>query len=160
MNAERFNAVWSGPLGHFGVRVADDYVTAIERLPSGSERDADHPLAAETVRQLAAWYEDPTRPFTLPLAPARTPFQRRFRELLVRVPAGAVCTYGELAEQLGSAPRAVGGACRVNPLPLVVPCHRVIAAGGGIGGYGGRWGDGPDVDFKQRLLAHERALAR
>lgn len=160
MNGREFNAVWSGPLGAFGVRVRDDYVVGIERLPGGEARNADHPLAAETVRQLAAWYDDPSRPFTLPLAPAPTPFQRRFRELLCAVPAGDVCTYGELAERMASAPRAVGGACRANPLPLVVPCHRVIATGGGIGGYGGRWGEGPDVDFKQRLLQHERELVQ
>lgn len=160
MNACRFNAVWKGPLGPVGVRVEDDYVVAIERLEDDRERDADHPLAAEVVRQLAAWFEDPARPFTLPLAPAPTPFQRRFRQLLCRVPPAAVCTYGELARQLGSAPRAVGGACRANPLPLVVPCHRVIASGGGIGGYGGTWGRGAAVEFKQRLLEHERRLMR
>lgn len=158
MNAGDFNAVWPGPFGAVGVRVDDDYVLAIERLQGGLARDADHPLAAETVRQLAAWFADPSRPFALPLAPAPTPFQRRFRRLLCEVPAGAVCTYGELAARLGSAPRAVGGACRANPLPLVVPCHRVIATGGGIGGYGGSWGEGAEVDFKQQLLAHERGL--
>jgi len=156
--ADGFNAVWTSPLGAIGVRVAQDYVVGIERLEGWRERDADHPLAAEAVRQLAAWFDDPARPFALPLAPASTPFQRRFRGLLCEVPAGQVCTYGELAGRLGTAPRAVGGACRANPLPLVVPCHRVIATGGGIGGYGGRWGEGPDVDFKQRLLEHERAL--
>lgn len=156
MTGQRFNAIWSGPLGRIGVRVQDDFVVAIEQLEPGPAQAADHPLAAETVRQLAAWYEDPSRPFSLPLAPAPTPFQRRFRALLCTVPAGETRSYGELARQLASAPRAVGGACRANPLPLVVPCHRVIAADGGIGGYGGAWGSGEAVDFKQRLLLHER----
>lgn len=158
MNSRDFNAIWPGPLGSIGVRVDDDYVLALERLESGPGKDADHPLAAETVRQLAAWFDDPAREFSLPLAPARTPFQRRFRELLCSVPAGEVRTYGELARALRSAPRAVGGACRANPLPLVVPCHRVVAANG-IGGFGGDWGEGSAVAYKQQLLDLERRLA-
>lgn len=160
MTGDRFDAIWNGPLGRFGVRVDDDFVTAIDWLPPGPEQPATHPLAAETVRQIAAWFADPAFRFALPLAPAPTPFQRRFRDVLCAVPAGEVRTYGEIAATLASAPRAVGGACRANPLPLVVPCHRVVAADG-IGGYGGDWGAGPAVAFKQRLLEMEwRRLER
>lgn len=155
MNEIHFQAIWNGPFGRVGVRVDDDFVTAISRLESGAERAATHPLAAETVRQLAAWADDPDFRFTLPLAPAPTPFQRRFREALCAVPPGEVRTYGQLAAVLASAPRAVGGACRANPLPLVVPCHRVVGADG-IGGYGGDWGKGPEVDFKLWLLEREK----
>ncbi|MDX1610256.1 MAG: methylated-DNA--[protein]-cysteine S-methyltransferase [Halofilum sp. (in: g-proteobacteria)] len=156
MSEAPYDAVWNGPLGRIGVRVSDDYVTDIDWLAAGPARTSTHPLAAETVRQLAAWFDDPGRfRFSLPLSPAPTPFQRRFRERLCAVPPGEVRTYGALAAELNSAPRAVGGACRANPLPLVVPCHRVVAADG-IGGYGGDWGAGPAVDFKQRLLDLER----
>lgn len=157
MNETGYQAIWNGPLGRVGVRVDDDFVTAISRLEPGPEHAATHALAAETVRQLAAWADDPAFRFTLPLAPAPTPFQRRFREALCAVPAGEVRTYGQLAAVLASAPRAVGGACRANPLPLVVPCHRVVGADG-IGGYGGDWGRGPEVDFKQWLLERERSM--
>lgn len=157
MNETAFQAIWIGPPGRVGVRVDDDFVTTIERLDAGPELTATHPLAAEAVRQLAAWFDDPAFRFSLPLAPAPTPFQRRFREVLCAVPPGEVRTYGELATALGSAPRAVGGACRVNPLPLVVPCHRVVGADG-IGGYGGDWGKGPEVDFKLWLLERERSM--
>ena len=147
-------AIWDGPLGRFGICVADDLVTGIERLEAGPSQAAAHPLAAETVRQLEAWWADPWHCFELPLAPAPTPFQRRFREALCAVPAGEVVTYGELAQRLRSGPRAVGNACGANPLPLLVPCHRVIAASG-IGGYGRDGPDGPAVEFKRRLLARE-----
>lgn len=157
MNETGYQTIWNGPLGRVGVRVDDDFVTAISRLEPGPEHAATHALAAETVRQLAAWADDPAFRFTLPLAPAPTPFQRRFREALCAVPAGEVRTYGQLAAVLASAPRAVGGACRANPLPLVVPCHRVVGADG-IGGYGGDWGRGPEVDFKQWLLERERSM--
>lgn len=149
-----YAAVWAGPMGRFGIAVADDCVTRIDRLPDTPGRPPEHPLAAEVVRQLAAWCEDPRHRFDLPLAPAPTPFQRRFRAQLLVVPPGEVVTYGELAACLGSAPRAVGGACGANPLPIVVPCHRVVAAGG-IGGYGRGARHGEAVAFKWWLLERE-----
>ena len=149
-----YAAIWRGSAARFGIAVADDYVTAIERLPDGPAQPAGHPLAAEVVRQLSAWFEHPRHRFDLPLAPAPTPFQRRFRDALLTVPPGEVVTYGELARRLRSAPRAVGGACGANPLPIVVPCHRVVAADG-IGGYGRDDGDGEAVAFKRWLLGRE-----
>ena len=148
------DAIWCAPGVRLAIAVADDYVTGIERLLPGPEQRPAHPLAAETVRQLAIWFDDPGHRFDLPLAPAPTPFQRRFRETLMAVPPGQVITYGELARRLGSAPRAVGGACGANPLPIVVPCHRVVAADG-IGGYGRDGGDGEAVAFKRWLLGRE-----
>lgn len=150
----RYQAVWRGVGARFGIVVADDLVRRIDRLRDGPGQAPDHPLAAEAVRQLAAWRDDPRHRFDLPLAPAPTPFQRRFRRALLAVPAGEVVTYGELARRLGSAPRAVGGACGANPIPIVVPCHRVVAAGG-IGGYGRDVGDGDAVAFKRWLLGRE-----
>lgn len=152
-----YDAIWTSPCGRLGVRVADDYVTAVDWLPAGPDRAADHPLAAEAVRQLAAWFEDPRRSFQLPLAPAPTPFQRRVREAMRAIAPGETRTYGQLAAELATAPRAIGGACRCNPITLVVPCHRVVAQDG-IGGYGGDWGAGPAIDQKARLLAFERGL--
>jgi methylated-DNA-[protein]-cysteine S-methyltransferase len=86
---------------------------------------------------------------------AGTPFQRRVWHALRRIPSGCTRSYGELARELGSSARAVGGACRRNPIPIVVPCHRVIAAGGGAGGFmGQRSGDA--LAIKTWLLDHER----
>ena len=79
-------------------------------------------------------------------------------EALQRIASGKTRTYGELARELHSSPRAVGGACGANPLPLVVPCHRVIAAGGRIGGFMGAASEGFELGIKRWLLAHEGAL--
>jgi AraC family transcriptional regulator, regulatory protein of adaptative response / methylated-DNA-[protein]-cysteine methyltransferase len=91
-------------------------------------------------------------PPDLPLAPAGTPFQRDVWDALRRIPPGSTATYGQIAAAIGrpGAARAVGAACGANPLALVVPCHRAVPAGGGLGGY--RWG----VERKSRLLEMER----
>lgn len=116
-------------------------------------RPPDNPLVEEAVRQIEAYFEDPRRVFAFPLAPAPTPFQQAVRAALCAIPPGRTRTYGEVARTLGSAPRAVGGGCRANPVPLVVPCHRVLAAGG-RGGFAGER-DGPAIAIKQWLLRHE-----
>ena len=91
--------------------------------------------------------------FKLPLMPAGTEFQKRVWALLQAIPPGQVKTYGELAGELGSSPRAVGNACRANPVPLFIPCHRVVSRTG-IGGFAGDRVGGR-VRIKQQLLAHE-----
>lgn len=83
-----------------------------------------------------------------PLAEARSPFQSRMRQCLLRIPPGETLTYGEIARQLGTAPRAMGQALGANPLPLLVPCHRVVAAHG-PGGFS------CGLEWKRRLLAFE-----
>ncbi|VAW93485.1 Methylated-DNA--protein-cysteine methyltransferase [hydrothermal vent metagenome] len=82
-----------------------------------------------------------------------TTFQKRVWAVLQKIPAGKVKTYGEVAKQLNSSARAVGNACRANPIPLIVPCHRVIAKTG-IGGFSGKT-NGASIDRKRWLLAHE-----
>ncbi|MCX8144706.1 MAG: methylated-DNA--[protein]-cysteine S-methyltransferase [Azovibrio sp.] len=112
------------------------------------------PLAALVARQLTAWLADARWRFDLPLAPCGTPFQRRVWQQIASIPLGETRSYGQLAQALGSAPRAVGGACGANPLPLIVPCHRVLAAHGGLGGFNRARG-GFLLDVKRWLLAHE-----
>lgn len=85
-----------------------------------------------------------------PLAPPKTPFQQKMRQGLLEIPAGETRTYGELAKRLGTSPRAMGQALGANPLPLLIPCHRVVAATG-LGGFS----DG--LEWKKRLLALEGA---
>lgn len=87
------------------------------------------------------------------LQPGGTPFQRRVWQRLRRIPCGQVMRYGELAQELGSSARAVAGACRANPIPILIPCHRVIAATG-PGGYMGKTG-GQTLAIKRWLLQHE-----
>ncbi|MFP4146527.1 MAG: methylated-DNA--[protein]-cysteine S-methyltransferase [Halorhodospira sp.] len=115
-----------------------------------------HPAAVQAVATLERWIRDPSAPAGLPRAPAPTLFQERLRQALLAMPPGEVVTYGHLARQLGTSARAVGAGCRANPLPLLVPCHRVVAATG-PGGYAGNT-QGVWVRFKRWLLEQERAL--
>ncbi len=105
-------------------------------------------------QQLEAYFAGDLKIFDLPLAPAGTTFQRRVFAAMAAIPFGATRSYGALAAELGSVARAVGGACGANPLPILIPCHRVLAAGGRLGGFSG----GGGVPTKTWLLRHEGAL--
>jgi methylated-DNA-[protein]-cysteine S-methyltransferase len=104
--------------------------------PAEDARDA---ILDETARQLRAYFAGKRRDFELPLAPTGTPFQRRVWQALLEIPYGETFSYSEIAMRLDApaAARAVGLANGRNPIPIVIPCHRVIGAGGGLVGYGG-----------------------
>jgi len=112
-------------------------------------------LAREVCAQLRAYLSDSRHPFDLPLDLAGSAYQLRVWRALSRIPAGRVLSYGELAAKLTSGARAVGNACRANPVPIVVPCHRVVSCAG-LGGFMG--GRAPaQLNLKRWLLAHECA---
>jgi len=150
-----YSAVLSAPGFSIGVRCNEDEITEISYLEAQPEVAPKTPLAREAVRQLRAWMKDPSFQFGLPLAPAGTHFQRRVWDQISSIPAGKTMSYGEVAAAIRSGPRAVGNACGRNPYPMVVPCHRVIAANQGLGGFG-RQGGGFLLDIKRWLLQHER----
>jgi len=150
-----YDAIVAAPGFALGIRcTGEDWISAIDFLPPQAGLPARNPLAVLAVRQLTAYLQDPDAPFGLPLQPAGTPFQRRVWAQIEAIPRGATCTYGQIATALHNAPRAVGQACGANPYPLVVPCHRVVAANGGLGGFD-RHGGGFLLDVKRWLLAHE-----
>lgn len=158
LDTEAHDACIPAPFGCIGVRLAGDFVTRIEYLPPGSAlRPPRDPLAVEACRQLERYLDDPHFPFDLPIALDGTPFRRRVWEALRRIPVGVVLTYGELADRLGTVARPLGGACGSNPVPPVVPCHRVVARDG-LGGFMGRT-DGHPMEVKRWLLRHEGVLA-
>lgn len=107
--------------------------------------------ADDAVGQLEEYFNGRRRAFELPLDLNGTDFQRRVWERLTRIPYGATATYAEVAAAIGRprASRAVGGACGANPLPIIVPCHRVLASGGRLGGFGG------GLEMKRALLRRE-----
>ena len=127
----------------------------IERNEPRAEvaEDPGDDLLVRVRRQLLEWGEGRRRSFDLPLDLRGTPFQLRCWAELQRIPHGQTRTYGELARRVGrpGASRAVGGANGANPVPVIVPCHRVVAARG-LGGFGG------GLELKRRLLEHEGAL--
>ena len=156
MNAP-YQAVVTAPGFALGVRCTDDEITEIEFIEPRPAEAPVNALAAEAVRQLRAWLADPAFAFGLPLRPAGTLFQRRVWQQIADIPAGETRTYGQLAKDLKNAPRAVGQACGANPYPVVVPCHRVVASGGGLGGFNRERG-GFLLDVKRWLLKHEGSL--
>ena len=158
LQAARFCAIVAFPGMRVGVRTCDGAVVEITYLPpSIAERAPVNALAARALRQLEHYRADPDAVFDLPLAIEGTDFQRRVWAALCEIPRGRTLRYGEMAKQLGSAARAVGQACGANRLPVVIPCHRVVAAGG-LGGFAHHT-DGYLLEAKRWLLAHEGALA-
>jgi methylated-DNA-[protein]-cysteine S-methyltransferase len=137
-----------------GVRCDEHEIAQIAFLQPRPEYAAANALAAEAARQLRAYLIDPDFVFDLPLRASGSVFQRRVWAQIAAIPNHQTRTYGQLAQALHNAPRAVGQACGANPFPLVVPCHRVIASGGRLGGFA-RQGDGFLLDIKRWLLAHE-----
>ena len=154
MSRAPYAAVLSAPTFAIGVCCNDDEITAIEYLEPRTGIAPKTPLAKEAVRQLRAWLKDPRFEFGLPLAPAGTNFQRRVWEQISSIPAGQTKSYGEVAAAIHSGPRAVGNACGANPYPIVVPCHRVVGANRGLGGFARQRG-GFLLDIKKWLLQHE-----
>jgi methylated-DNA-[protein]-cysteine S-methyltransferase len=149
------------PLGPLRLVATADALTEIwlpGETPSGAPDPvgaAAPPPLAEARRQLEAYFAGDLREFDLPLAPAGTPFQREVWERLRAIPYGRTVSYGELARRLGrpDAVRAVGAANGRNPLPIVIPCHRVIGSDGRLVGYGG------GLAAKAMLLDHEQRVA-
>jgi methylated-DNA-[protein]-cysteine S-methyltransferase len=142
------------PFAVVALRTRADRLTSLEYLPLTAKELAPRTsLAVEACRQVACYVADARFRFDLPLELEGTPFRRRVWLQIAAIPSGSALTYGAIAARLGSAARAVGAACGDNPVPLVVPCHRVLAAGG-IGGFM-HASDGFALDVKRWLLAHE-----
>jgi methylated-DNA-[protein]-cysteine S-methyltransferase len=157
MTATRYDIVMDTPPGRLGIRLQDRQVSGVDYVSRRTPlRPAASPFARQVARALRAWMQDAATPLDLPVLLSGTEFQQRVWTALQSIPRGEVRTYGEIARQLGSGARAVGNACRRNPLSILVPCHRVVAAGG-VGGYGGRTG-GAVLERKRWLLRHEGFL--
>jgi methylated-DNA-[protein]-cysteine S-methyltransferase len=154
--AGHYDAVLAFPAMQVGVRVEADAIREIVYLPrSVPPRAPRNALAARAAGQLERYLADPDFRFDLPLADAGTAFQRRVWRAICAIRRGRTLSYGEMARVLATAPRAVGQACGANPFPLVVPCHRVVAATG-IGGFAHQ-GAGFLIEVKKWLLRHEQA---
>jgi methylated-DNA-[protein]-cysteine S-methyltransferase len=142
------------PLGELTVFEEDGSIIALD-WGRGAGAGQATPVLAAARSQLDAYFDDPATVFDLPLAPAGTPFRRRVWEAMRAIPLGRTESYGAIAARLGSSARAVGGACGANPIPIIIPCHRVVGADGRLGGYSG----GEGADTKRFLLAHEQGAA-
>jgi methylated-DNA-[protein]-cysteine S-methyltransferase len=141
------------PLGKLTLTSAGGALIALDWNLADTYTDNDTVLE-EAARQLRQYFAGKRTGFDLPMDPHGTPFQKRVWSAMLEIPCGKTATYGGLARQLESAPRAIGGACGRNPLPIVIPCHRVVG-GAGKGGYSGLGG----LTTKDWLLNHEMAMA-
>jgi methylated-DNA-[protein]-cysteine S-methyltransferase len=152
------------PVGPLMVEHDGAAVTAIHYWPQGAHPPAgtrveptrDDALGWAVATQLREYFAGTRRDFELPLAPRGTDFRNRVWDALRAIPFGETRTYRDIAAQVGQPKgmQAVGQANRHNPIPIVIPCHRVIATNG-IGGYSGEDGDGKELDTKRWLLRHE-----
>lgn len=145
------------PFHRLGVTMVDGQVTGIAMVDDTICVPPSTPSERAIAHEIEAYCHDPSHAWQLSAVLLGTPFQQRVWTLLQSIPPGKTRTYGSLAASLGTSARAVGNACRRNPVLLVVPCHRVVAAVG-LGGFSGarlgRW-----LDVKRALLAHEGAIA-
>ena len=144
------------PFAVLGIRTAGEQLTGIEYLPKGAATLAPINRFAERVcRQIDRYLDDPSHLFDLPFDFRGTDFQCRVWREIHAIPPGKTLSYTDIARRLKTAPRPVGGACGANRLPIVIPCHRVLAADG-IGGFMHSRGGYP-IEVKRWLLRHEGA---
>lgn len=141
---------------HLAITTTNKGLSGIDYVHNLAPQDPSDEVAEQVVEQLEKYFDDPHWAFDLPLDLAGTPFQQRLWRFLYSVPVGQTDTYGHLANDLQSGAQAVGQACRRNPVPVVVPCHRIISQQG-MGGYVGEV-DGEKMRIKKALLAHEGYL--
>jgi len=155
-----FDACVRTPFASLGITTSDTHVTGLRFLAPDTPAKAPRrdSLAHLVCVQVQAYLEDGRFEFDLPLRMSGTHHRLAVWEAMQRIPAGRTRTYGELASELRSSARAVGGACGANPIPLIVPCHRIIAASGRIGGFMGAKAEGFELGIKRWLLEHEGAL--
>lgn len=140
------------PLGPLAVAERDGAVVSVDW--GEAAEGAATPVLAQAAQQLGDYFDGRLRSFDLPLAPEGTPFLRKIWRRLATIPYGKTVTYGALARATSTAPRAVGMACGRNPIPIIVPCHRVVGLNGAMVGYSGAGG----LDTKQRLLDFELSV--
>jgi methylated-DNA-[protein]-cysteine S-methyltransferase len=149
-----FHAKLDMPFALVGIRTEGAMLAEIVYLPrSAGALDPANALAERACAQIEKYAADPSYRFELPLKQVGTAFQRRVWDQIAAIPCGKTRTYGDIARTLRSAPRAVGQACGTNYFPLVIPCHRVVAAGG-MGGFA-HASSGYLIEVKRRLLLHE-----
>ncbi|MDP2694903.1 MAG: methylated-DNA--[protein]-cysteine S-methyltransferase [Gallionella sp.] len=143
------------PFGVLGIRCSEDALTGIDFLPASEKPQRAAGAFAESVcAQLLRYLENPDAQFFVPLELNGTPHQQKVWQAMLAIPRGQTRSYGELAAELKSCAQAVGQACGANPIPVIIPCHRVVGKAG-LGGFA-RHTSGDPLDIKRWLLAHEQ----
>lgn len=152
-----YQAIIASPIGNLGIYIENDKLVKIDYLSNNSSLKKPTLISAKKiVADLKYYFKTPTHPFTLSLALSGTKFQQQVLKELLNIPVGETRSYGDIAKKLNTSPRAVGNACRRNPIPIVIPCHRVTAKNH-IGGYSGDI-TGKKIAIKNWLLCHEKNI--
>ncbi len=154
-NQKIYSAVVSTPIGNLGLCVNQDGITQINFIRGDCEPfvDGANPLVSRAINELEHYFSGQLKHFQTPFLPSGTSFQQKAWQALLSIPYGKTVTYGELANKLKTSPRAIGNACRANPLLILVPCHRVLGANS-LGGYSGQT-RGEQLAIKRWLLELE-----
>ena len=141
------------PVGRLALQAEGETLTGVRWAGAGerARNDKPSPVLKEARRQLERYFAGRLKAFDLPLASRGTDFQKSVWKMMREIPYGETATYGGMAMALGSGPRPVGMACARNPIPIIVPCHRVLGSGGKEGGFSG----GTGLPTKRQLLALE-----
>jgi len=152
-----YQAKLKTPFGVLGIRCSEDMLTGIDFLPASEKPQRATSALAETVcEQLLRYLEDPDAQFSVPLDLRGTPHRQKVWQAMRAIPRGQTRSYGEIAAELKSCAQAVGQACGANPIPVIIPCHRVVGKAG-LGGFAHHT-SGTHLDIKRWLLAHEGVL--
>lgn len=149
-----YDAVFASPVGKLGIEINEEYLVGIHFVPDEVKTaNPSSSLAHVVIDQLEQYFEKKLLQFTLPIKLQGTSFQNHIWKCLQDIPYGGTKRYGDIATELTTSPRVIGNACRRNPIPIIIPCHRIVASNG-IGGYSGarlgKW-----LDIKTWLLQHE-----
>lgn len=152
----KYQALIIAPFGAVAISLQANQLAVhlLAESPSAENMLSTLPLVKKAYTQITQYLQDPTSKFDLPTYIQGTVFQQRVWQAIAAIPVGQTCTYSQLAEKIGSGPRAVANACGANNLPLLIPCHRVLAKNG-IGGF--MRGQSHGLAIKKWLLAHELA---
>ncbi|MDH3326482.1 MAG: methylated-DNA--[protein]-cysteine S-methyltransferase [Gammaproteobacteria bacterium] len=152
-----YQAIIDTPFSQLGIKTQNEAVVSIDFLPVNTEKSFTSSSLTEClVHHLQCYLNSPDHHFEIPLLATGTPFQQSVWKIMRTIEAGKTLTYGEVAMSLNSSPRAVGNACRRNPIPLLIPCHRIVAKDG-LGGFAGQT-NGAVFNIKRWLLMHESRL--
>lgn len=140
------------PVGDITISEDDGAIVSVDW--GWGAMQSETPLLLEAKRQLNLYFDGELQKFDLKLRPYGSEFKKQVWRAMLRIPYGSTDTYGKIAAELDATARSVGGACGANPIPIIIPCHRILAANGGMGGYSGEGG----VETKVFLLRLEGAL--
>ena len=157
--AQRYNCAIATPIGKLGITIVENRLTRIQLLaPNTGLFGVRTGLARRIAIRIGKYFHNSKTQFKLPIKITGTPLQKKIWLALQKIPCGKTITYGELAQKIGTSPRVIGNACRRNPLPVIIPCHRVVAKSG-LGGYFGKTCNN-FLKAKKWMLQHERKNTR